>query len=50
MGLFGSSKIRIEPRVLVMTQLDKIFSLSFIDIETKGFTQLSQEIPLGRFY
>ena len=45
MGLFGSSKIRIRPRDFVIAQLDKIFSSSFIDAETKGFTQLSQEIP-----
>lgn len=44
MGLFGPSKIKITPNGFVKTQLDKIFSSSFIDAEKKSFASLSKEI------
>jgi hypothetical protein len=46
MGLFGPSKIKITPNDFVKAELDKIFSSSFIDTETKSFTHLSKEISI----
>jgi hypothetical protein len=44
MGLFGPSKIKITPHAFVQTQLDKIFSQTFIEAEQKNFARLSKEI------
>ena len=46
MGLFGPSKVKITPNDFAENQLNKIFSINFVEAEEKSFANLSQEISI----
>ena len=46
MGLFGLSKIKIDPTVFVKSQIDNIFSENFVNTEKRNFAIFSRAYPI----